>query len=100
MPPGPKHATSSDPTGLFILNTIAHCRREEIKRAYLAPNPTAVSHTGVLVFLREIPTVRAIPSRTSGASSRMGLHAVSGPNRSISPGVKDAAEVSSRSATK
>ena len=87
--------------GLFILNTIAHRRREqiklplairlfrnrgtgpllvqrldlvrrfllfrfgivhrdrltpEIKRAYLAPNPTAASRTGVLVFLREIPT--------------------------------------------
>jgi pimeloyl-ACP methyl ester carboxylesterase len=28
----------------------------EIKRAYLAPNPTAASRTGVLVFLREIPT--------------------------------------------
>jgi pimeloyl-ACP methyl ester carboxylesterase len=86
--------------GLFILNTIAHRRREEIKlplaiklfrnrgtgpflvkrldlvrrfllfrfgivhrdrltlqikRAYLAPNPTAASRTGVLVFLREIP---------------------------------------------
>jgi pimeloyl-ACP methyl ester carboxylesterase len=87
--------------GLFILNTIAHRRREpiklplpiklfrsrvtgpllvkqldvvrrfflfrfglvhrerltaEIKRAYLAPNPTAASRTGVLTFLREIPT--------------------------------------------
>ena len=87
--------------GLFILNTMAHRRREEIKlplpirlfrnrgsgpllvkqldvvrrfflfkfgivqrervtpeikRAYLAPNPTAASRTGVLVFLREIPT--------------------------------------------
>jgi haloalkane dehalogenase len=86
---------------LFILNTIAHRRREEIhlplaiklfrsrvtgpllvkrldvvrrfflfkfgiehrdrvspdsKRAYLAPNPTAASRAGVLVFLREIPT--------------------------------------------
>ena len=86
--------------GLFVLNTIAHRRREEIrlplaiklfrnrgtgpllvkrldvvrrfflfrfgivhrdrltpeiKRAYLAPNPTAASRTGVLVFLREIP---------------------------------------------
>jgi pimeloyl-ACP methyl ester carboxylesterase len=86
--------------GLFILNTIAHRRREEIrlplaiklfrsrgtgpllvkrldvvrrfflfrfgivhrdrltpeiKRAYLAPNPTAASRTGVLIFLREIP---------------------------------------------
>ena len=28
----------------------------EIKQAYLAPNPTAASRTGVLVFLREIPT--------------------------------------------
>jgi pimeloyl-ACP methyl ester carboxylesterase len=28
----------------------------EIKRAYLEPNPTAASRTGVLVFLREIPT--------------------------------------------
>jgi haloalkane dehalogenase len=28
----------------------------EIKRAYLAPNPTAASRTGVLIFLREIPT--------------------------------------------
>jgi len=27
----------------------------EIKRAYLAPNPTAASRTGVLIFLREIP---------------------------------------------
>jgi pimeloyl-ACP methyl ester carboxylesterase len=87
--------------GLFILNTIAHRRREQIKlplaiklfryrgtgpflvkrldlvrrfllfrfgiahrerltpqirRAYLAPNPTVASRTGVLVFLREIPT--------------------------------------------
>jgi pimeloyl-ACP methyl ester carboxylesterase len=87
--------------GLFILNTVAHRRREEItlpvpirlfrgrgtgpllvkrldivrrfflfrfgiehrdrvthqiKRAYLAPNPTAASRTGVLVFVREIPT--------------------------------------------
>ncbi len=87
--------------GLFVLNTIAHRRREEIrlplaiklfrnrgtgpllvkrldvvrrfflfrfgivhrdrltpeiKRAYLAPNPTAASRTGVLIFLREIPT--------------------------------------------
>lgn len=86
--------------GLFILNTIAHRRREQIKlplvirlfrnrgtgpllvqrldlvrrfllfrfgithrdrltpqirRAYLAPNPTVASRTGVLVFLREIP---------------------------------------------
>jgi hypothetical protein len=86
--------------GLFILNTMAHRRREQIKlplairlfrdrgtgpllvqrldlvrrfllfrfgiahrerltpqirRAYLAPNPTAASRTGVLVFLREIP---------------------------------------------
>ena len=28
----------------------------DIKRAYLAPNPTAASRTGVLVFLQEIPT--------------------------------------------
>jgi hypothetical protein len=28
----------------------------EMKRAYLAPNPTAASRTGVLIFLREIPT--------------------------------------------
>ncbi len=87
--------------GLFILNTMAHRRREEIelpvpiklfrsrvtgpllvkrldlvrrfflfefgiarqervtpeiRRAYLAPNPTAASRTGVLIFLREIPT--------------------------------------------
>jgi pimeloyl-ACP methyl ester carboxylesterase len=87
--------------GLFILNTIAHRRREEIKlplairlfrnrgtgpllvkrldlvrrfllfrfgivhrdrltpqikRAYLQPNPTAATRTGVLVFLREVPT--------------------------------------------
>ena len=86
---------------LFILNTIAHRRREEIKlplpiklfrnrgtgpllvkrldvvrrfllfrfgivhrdrltpeikRAYLVPNPTAASRTGLLIFLREIPT--------------------------------------------
>jgi pimeloyl-ACP methyl ester carboxylesterase len=87
--------------GLFVTNTIAHRRREEIrlplpirlfrgrvtgpllvkrldvvrrfflsrfgvekrdrmtpvvKRANLAPNPTAASRTGVLTFLREIPT--------------------------------------------
>jgi pimeloyl-ACP methyl ester carboxylesterase len=87
--------------GLFILNTMAHRRREQIrlpltirlfrnrgtgpllvkrldvvrrfflfrfgiahrerltptiKRAYLAPNPTAASRTGVLVFVREVPT--------------------------------------------
>jgi len=91
---------------LFILNTIAHRRREEIKlplpiklfrnrgtgpllvkrldvvrrfllfkfgivhrdrltpeikRAYLEPNPTAASRTGVLVFLREIPTSPSDP---------------------------------------
>jgi pimeloyl-ACP methyl ester carboxylesterase len=87
--------------GLFILNTMAHRRREEIelplpiklfrrrvtgpllvkrldlvrrfflfkfgiahqdritpeiRRAYLAPNPTTASRTGVLIFLQEIPT--------------------------------------------
>jgi pimeloyl-ACP methyl ester carboxylesterase len=44
--------------GLFILNTIAHRDRltPQIERAYLAPNPTVASRTGVLVFLREIPT--------------------------------------------
>jgi haloalkane dehalogenase len=87
--------------GLFILNTMAHRRREEIKlpiairlfrnrvtgpllvkrldvvrrfflfkfgiahrerltreikEAYLAPNPTPASRTGVLVFVREVPT--------------------------------------------
>ncbi|MGH3082937.1 MAG: alpha/beta fold hydrolase, partial [Gaiellaceae bacterium] len=87
--------------GLFILNTMAHRRREEVKlplpiklfrsrgtgpllvkrldlvrrfflfkfgiahrervtpelkRAYLAPNPTAESRTGVLIFIREVPT--------------------------------------------
>jgi pimeloyl-ACP methyl ester carboxylesterase len=86
--------------GLFILNTVAHRRREEIelplpiklfrsrvtgpllvkrldlvrrfflfkfgiahhdritpeiRRAYLAPNPTTASRTGVLIFLQEIP---------------------------------------------
>lgn len=87
--------------GLFVLNTMAHRRREQIqlplairlfrnrgtgpllvkrldvvrrfflfrfgiahrdrltptiKRAYLAPNPTPASRTGVLIFLREVPT--------------------------------------------
>jgi hypothetical protein len=28
----------------------------QIKRAYLQPNPTAATRTGVLVFLREVPT--------------------------------------------
>jgi pimeloyl-ACP methyl ester carboxylesterase len=93
--------------GLFILNTMAHRRREdiklplpiklfrnratgpllvkridvvrrfflfkfgivhrdrltpEIKHAYLAPNPTAASRTGVLIFLREIPTGPSDPA--------------------------------------
>jgi pimeloyl-ACP methyl ester carboxylesterase len=92
--------------GLFILNTMAHRRREQIElplpiklfrargtgpllvkrldlvrrfflfkfgiadrtrvtpemeQAYLAPNPAAASRTGVLVFLREIPTRASDP---------------------------------------
>jgi pimeloyl-ACP methyl ester carboxylesterase len=34
----------------------------EIKHAYLAPNPTAASRTGVLIFLREIPTGPSDPA--------------------------------------
>jgi pimeloyl-ACP methyl ester carboxylesterase len=43
---------------------IAHQERvtPELKRAYLAPNPTAATRTGVLIFLREVPTGPDDPS--------------------------------------
>ena len=47
----------------------------ELKRAYLAPNPTPASRTGVLVFLREIPTRPGDPGslkQFEAAQSEMG----------------------------
>jgi pimeloyl-ACP methyl ester carboxylesterase len=123
--------------GLFILNTIAHRRREQIelplairlfrypgtgpllvkrldvvrrfflfrfgiehrdrltpqiRRAYLAPNPTAASRTGVLMFLREIPTGPSDPVSQFWGELEDGLqHHFRNKPVGIAWGMKDAA---------
>jgi pimeloyl-ACP methyl ester carboxylesterase len=41
--------------GIALALALLACPRLGNARAYLAPNPTVASRTGVLVFLREIP---------------------------------------------
>jgi haloalkane dehalogenase len=117
--------------GLFILNIIAHRRRQEIKlplaiklfrnrgtgpllvkrldvvrrfflfrfgivhrdrltpeikRAYLASNPTAASRIGVLIFLREVPTGPSDPVSHFWGGLEVGSNATSETSPSASPG--------------